>query len=176
MRGGILIPIEVRPDIGAPGAASLTGEARFDVGQLGLVRPPVAADRGPMAAWVVRAIDQEAAYASGAHLSEGDLLAGWFGHRPLKRGTGRQATALRPVDCGLLLPVEPVALNRALAALPDGSLGSLSHGRYCLERLELGTASRNCSFGGRTFYRSMRCHRRPNSKKRGSNPGLSFDA
>jgi len=39
-----------------------------------------------MAALVIRAIDQETANASGAHLCEGDfLLAGELGHAPLKR-------------------------------------------------------------------------------------------
>jgi hypothetical protein len=36
-----------------------------------------------MATLVIRAIDQETANASGAHLSEGDLLAGEFGRAPL---------------------------------------------------------------------------------------------
>jgi hypothetical protein len=39
----------------------------------------VATDRGPMAAVIVGAINQETANAGGAHLSEGDLLAGEFG-------------------------------------------------------------------------------------------------
>jgi hypothetical protein len=37
-------------------------------------RPSVAADRDPVAAAIVRAIDQETAHAGGAHLSNGDLL------------------------------------------------------------------------------------------------------
>jgi hypothetical protein len=46
-----------------------------------------------MAALVVRAIDQEPANASIAHLSEGDLLlAGEGGHAPLKRVTIELAT------------------------------------------------------------------------------------
>ena len=41
----------------------------------------------PLVGCLVRAIDQEPANASGAHLSEGDLLlAGEGGHAPLKRG------------------------------------------------------------------------------------------
>ncbi len=44
-----------------------------------LIRPSVAADRGPMAAAVIAAIDQQPANAGGAHLAEGDLLAG-VGH------------------------------------------------------------------------------------------------
>ena len=46
-----------------------------------LIRPSVAADRGPMAAVIVGAVDQQAANASGANLGEGDLLlAGEGGH------------------------------------------------------------------------------------------------
>jgi hypothetical protein len=70
--------MKIRPDIRAALAASLTGEARLDVGQPGIIRPAVAADRGPMAAPEIRAIDQEAANAGGAHFGEGDLLAGFW--------------------------------------------------------------------------------------------------
>jgi len=80
------VPIEIGPDIRAPRAAGLAGEARLDVGQPGIIRPAVAADRGPMAAMVVRAIDQQPANAARAHFSEGDLLAGRFGHEiPVSR-------------------------------------------------------------------------------------------
>jgi hypothetical protein len=45
-----------------------------------------------MTALVIRAIDQETAHASFAHLSESDFLrAGEGGHAPLKRGPNRQA-------------------------------------------------------------------------------------
>jgi hypothetical protein len=71
--------MEIRAEIRAPLAAGLAGEARLDVGQPDVIRPSVAADRRPMAAPEIRAIDQQAANASGAHLGEGDLLAG-VGH------------------------------------------------------------------------------------------------
>ena len=70
-------PMEVWPDIRALRAAALADESRLDVGQPNIIRPSVAADRGPMAAMVVGAIDQETANATGSHFSEGDLL--WAG-------------------------------------------------------------------------------------------------
>jgi hypothetical protein len=39
----------------------------------------------PLIAAIIRAIDQETANASGAHLGKGDLLAGEWGHAPFKR-------------------------------------------------------------------------------------------
>ena len=79
---GLLLPIEIRADISAPQAASLADEQELQVGQPNVIRPSVAADRCPMAALVIRAIDQETANAGTAHLSEGDLLAGELGHGP----------------------------------------------------------------------------------------------
>jgi hypothetical protein len=62
-------------------AASLADETRFQIGEPNVTGPLVCADRDRMAAVKVRAIDQEAANASGAHLGEGDfLLAGEGGH------------------------------------------------------------------------------------------------
>ena len=72
--------MEIGTDIRTLGAAGLAGEARLDVGKPGIIRPAVAADRGPMAALVIRAIDQETANAGGSHIGECDLLAGRFGH------------------------------------------------------------------------------------------------
>jgi hypothetical protein len=74
-------------------AASLTHGLRLDVGQPGIVRPRIGADRGPMAALENVAIDQQPANTSGAHVAERDLLDGG-GHGPLKRGRGGQAIAL----------------------------------------------------------------------------------
>jgi hypothetical protein len=70
---GLLLPMEIWADIGASLAANLAGKARLDIGQPDVIRPSVAADRCPMAALVIRAIDQETTNASGAHLSEGDF-------------------------------------------------------------------------------------------------------
>jgi hypothetical protein len=92
----LFLPIEVRADVSASLAASLAGEARFKVGQPNIVRPSVAADRGPMAALEIGAIDQQAANTGGAHFSQGDLLAGEFRHAPSKRMPQRQAN--RPID------------------------------------------------------------------------------
>jgi hypothetical protein len=71
--------VEIRPDIRAPRAAGLAGEARLDVGQPDIIRPPLGADGRPKAALVIRAIDQQPANAGGAHFGECDLAAG-FGH------------------------------------------------------------------------------------------------
>src|ERR1700730_15058572 len=85
--------MEILAHIGASLAASLAGEPRLDIGQPDVIWPSVAADRRPVAAFVVRAIDQETANARGAHLSEGDLLlAGEFWHATLKRVTIELAT------------------------------------------------------------------------------------
>jgi hypothetical protein len=55
------------------------------------VRALIGIDPCPMAAAIVRATDQEAANASGAHLCKRDfLLAGELGHARLKRGLSRE--------------------------------------------------------------------------------------
>jgi hypothetical protein len=92
------VPIKVRPNVGAPHAASPTDEPRLNVGQPDIIRPRVGADRYVVTALVVGAIDQEPANAGGAHFAERDLLrAGIGGHVALKRG--RSGTAI-----GLLGP------------------------------------------------------------------------
>jgi hypothetical protein len=97
--------MEIRADISASLAAALADEARLDVGQPDAIRPSVAADRCPTAAPVIRAIDQEAANASGAHFAECDLSGGG-GHAPLKRGLDRQATGPpRPARPETPLPI-----------------------------------------------------------------------
>jgi hypothetical protein len=81
------------PDISAPLAATLTGEARLDVRQPNVLRPSVAADRGPMAAPEIGAIDEETANAGGAHLFK--VIFFWrvrAGIAPSKRVTSRFAT------------------------------------------------------------------------------------
>jgi hypothetical protein len=70
----------------------LAGEPGLDIGQPNIIRPSVAADRGPVAALVIGAIDQETANVTGSHFSKSDLPSG--GHAPLKRGRDRQATNL----------------------------------------------------------------------------------
>jgi hypothetical protein len=66
----------VRSDVGTPPAATLAGEPGFDVREPDIIAPSVAADRRPMAALIIGAIDQETANAAGTHFSEGDFLAG----------------------------------------------------------------------------------------------------
>ena len=58
--------MEIRADVSAAQAACPTNEQRLNIGQPDIIRPLVAADRGPMAAMVIRAIDQQAA---NAHLA-----------------------------------------------------------------------------------------------------------
>ena len=62
----LLLPIEIRPDIGAFLATRLA--RKFDIGQPDVIGPSIGADRSRMAAMIVRAIDQE------THFSEGNLL------------------------------------------------------------------------------------------------------
>jgi hypothetical protein len=66
--------MKVRPNVGALLAAGPAHEARFQIGEPDLIGPWVCADRGRVAAVMVRAIDQETAHAGGAHLAERDLL------------------------------------------------------------------------------------------------------
>jgi hypothetical protein len=77
----------MRPDVGAPLAASLTGKPRLNIRQPDVIRPSIRAQRRPMTAVKVRAINQEPANAHLAHLSEGDLLAGRFGHAAIEART-----------------------------------------------------------------------------------------
>ncbi len=58
-----LVPIKVRPDIGAPLAACLTDEQRFKIGQPNMVRPSIRAEAYRVSALIVGAVNQEAANA-----------------------------------------------------------------------------------------------------------------
>jgi hypothetical protein len=70
---GFQFPVEVRADISASLATTPADELRLDFGQPNVIRPSVGAHGCPVAALVIRAIDQETANASGPHFSEGDL-------------------------------------------------------------------------------------------------------
>lgn len=85
-----LVPIEVRPDVGAFLPAGLAHEPCLEIRQPDLIGPLVRADRDRVAAVEVLTIDQDAAHARRAHLSEGDLLrAGNGGHAAPDRTAGR---------------------------------------------------------------------------------------
>jgi hypothetical protein len=71
---GLFFPMEIRAYISAATAASLTGKPRLQIGQPDVIRPPVAADRRPMRAVIVRAVDQQAANARGAHFGQSYFL------------------------------------------------------------------------------------------------------
>jgi len=77
---GIYFPMEVGTDISAFPAAGLAGELGLQIGQADVVGPSVAADRNPVRAVIIRAIDQEPANAGFAHFAKGDLLGP--GHAP----------------------------------------------------------------------------------------------
>jgi hypothetical protein len=62
---GLPLPMKIRTDISASLATGLAREARLDVAQPNVIRPSVRADRGPMAALIIGAIDQQAAHADG---------------------------------------------------------------------------------------------------------------
>ena len=47
---GVLLPAEIRTDIGTAPAAGLAGKSRLNVGQAHVIRPLFGADRRPMAA------------------------------------------------------------------------------------------------------------------------------
>jgi hypothetical protein len=93
--------LPIGPHIGTAPAASLADETRLEIGQSDVIGPSIAADRCVVAAAIIGTVDQEAANASGAHFSEGDLLAGQGGHALLKRGevvTANKKTARRRSD------------------------------------------------------------------------------
>jgi hypothetical protein len=84
-RAGLRFPVEIRPNVRAAPAATLADEQGLQIGKPDVIGPSVRAQGCPAAATEVRAIDQQTANASGAHLSERDLLL-TGGHAPLKRG------------------------------------------------------------------------------------------
>ncbi len=61
----LLVPIEIRPDIGTALAACLAGELLFEIGQPHIIRPLIGADPDPVRTLVV-AIPQ-ALGATGVH-------------------------------------------------------------------------------------------------------------
>src|SRR5438874_12522008 len=66
--------MKVRPQIGRPCAASLAHEQRFQIGQSDIVWPAVSDDPSPMAAMIIRAIDQQVANTHFAHFTYRDFL------------------------------------------------------------------------------------------------------
>jgi hypothetical protein len=81
--GIFLSRLPIWPDPRATPTASLAGKPRLQIRQAHVIRPSVAADRSPMRAMIVAAIDQQAANAGGAHFGEGDLLRSFaVGHAP----------------------------------------------------------------------------------------------
>ncbi len=81
----LFFPMEVRPHIRTAPAASLAAKSRLQIGQPDIIGPSIAAERRPMRAMVVAAVDQESAHPGGAHLGEGDFLFA-DRHALLKRG------------------------------------------------------------------------------------------
>ena len=71
-----------RPYIRANPAASLAGKPRLQIRRANVIRPSIAADRSPMRAMIIRAIDQKIANAGGAHFTESDLLLGLTNYHP----------------------------------------------------------------------------------------------
>jgi hypothetical protein len=63
-------------------AADGADKTRLDIRQPNIIRPPVAADRGPVRAPAVATIDQQTTDAGRAHFGEGDLSRS-VGHGPI---------------------------------------------------------------------------------------------
>jgi hypothetical protein len=59
--------LPIGPDLGAAPAARLAGKSRLKIRQAEVIRPSVAADRGPMRAVIIAAIDQQPTNPGGAH-------------------------------------------------------------------------------------------------------------
>jgi hypothetical protein len=55
-------------------AASLAGKPRLQIGQPDVIRPTVRAQGRPVAAVIIRTVNQETAHAGAAHFGEGNLL------------------------------------------------------------------------------------------------------
>jgi hypothetical protein len=66
--------LPIGPHIRAEPAASLTGKLGFQIRQAHVIRPSIAADRSPVTAMIIGAVDQESTHARGAHFCEGDFL------------------------------------------------------------------------------------------------------
>ena len=56
--------MKIGPNVGALLAAGFTDELRFEIGEPDVIRPWISADRDRVAAFVIRAIDQDPAHAS----------------------------------------------------------------------------------------------------------------
>jgi hypothetical protein len=93
-----LCALPIGPHIRAAPAASLAGKQRLQIGQSDIIRPLVAADRGPVRATIIGTIDHQAAHARGAHLGKGDLLRSFdFGHGAI---IAPAAAGVKPLDIG----------------------------------------------------------------------------
>jgi hypothetical protein len=82
------VSVEIRPHVGATLAASGANETLLDIRQTDIIRPAVGVDCDGMAAFVIGAIDQNAAYSHVAHLAEGDLGRA-LGHRDQSTSAAR---------------------------------------------------------------------------------------
>jgi hypothetical protein len=69
-----LFALPIGPHVSAMPAASLARKSRLKIRQANVIRPSVAANRSPVTAMIITAIDQQAANARGAHVGEADLL------------------------------------------------------------------------------------------------------
>jgi hypothetical protein len=58
-----LVPIEIRPDVGASLAAGLAHEARLKIGEPNVIRPSVRTDRDRVAAVVILTVDKQTVHA-----------------------------------------------------------------------------------------------------------------
>ena len=70
----ILVPIEIRPDVGTAPAASGAGETRLKIGQPNVIRPRIGAGRDVVRAVIIAAIDQDTTNAGIAHFAKRDFL------------------------------------------------------------------------------------------------------
>jgi hypothetical protein len=73
------VPVEIRSNVGAAMAASLTDKARLYVGQPHIIGPRIRAHGDAVAAAVVGALHEQPTHAHLAHLGKGDLC-GEVGH------------------------------------------------------------------------------------------------
>src|SRR6266404_3119940 len=89
----------ISPNDGASFSARLANESRFKIREPDVIRPSVAADFCKVRAFVIRAIDQQAANARRSHFPEGDFLLACrrIGHGRHQSATrGRRQSPRRP--------------------------------------------------------------------------------
>jgi hypothetical protein len=112
-------------DVGTSLAAGLADEPGFQIGQPDIIRPSVAADRGPMAALVIRAIDQSGGPRTPAARISAKVIFCWaMAHQSAGRVGWQIVLRLGPPRVGLPCAICPNDLHAG--AHNDGEQAEIS--------------------------------------------------